>query len=187
MEAKLGATELCKIKASDAKINPKTDPESAQNRPQIGPKSSPKRSKIEPKSASWGGPGGRCDSEPILAPFLVVLEAPGAAPGRSRGPLGAVLGRLGGVPGPPGAGLGASWGLPGASWGVLGASPEPFLGHFGGSFADLVLGALSEAIFDQFPTILGAKLGAKIHQKRRRVGQNQGFQGFASDSIFGPF
>ena len=94
---------------------PKSTPKRTPNRPKIDPKSSPNRSQIEPKSASWGGPGGRCDSEPILAPFLAVLEAPGAAPGRSRGPLGAVLGRLGGVPGPPGAGLGASWGLPGAS------------------------------------------------------------------------
>ena len=156
---------LCKIKASDAKINPKTDPESAQNRPQIGPKSSPKRSKIEPKSASWGGPGGRCDSEPILAPFLAVLEAPGAALGRPRGRLGRVLGRLGGVLGRPGGVLGASWGLPGASWGRLGT----VLGRPGAVLSVIFWlpfpNSFSEPFWDPFPSHFGPFLEPSWKEK----------------------
>ena len=118
-----------------------------------------------PPGGSWGPLG--ASGAVLVASWGVwgrlggVLGASWGRLGPSWGHLGGVLGRLGGV-------LGASWGLPGASWGLLEASRER-LGaswgrpgrHFLVSLSELVLGAVSEAIFEQCLTILGAKLGAK--------------------------
>ena len=76
--------------------------------------------------------------EPTFPELLTVLEASGAALGRSRGRLGRVLGRLEGVLGRPGGVLGASWDLPGASWGVLGPS-WGLLGPSWGSFFGILI------------------------------------------------
>ena len=69
----------------------------------------------------------------------------------------------------------------------LGASRSRLGRHFLASFSELVFGAILEAIFLPFWTIFGAKLERKNHPKPWRVVQNQGFRGFVSDRIWGPF
>ena len=158
--------------ASDAKINPKTDPETAPNRPKIGPKSSPKRSKIEPKSASWGVRVGGAILSPRGGPRIGPRGGPWAAPGSSWARLGpswggpgASRGRLGRVLGPPGGVLGRPGGVLGPSWGV----PEPSWASFLASFSEFVFGAILEAIFLPFWTIWGAKLERKNHPNLWRL------------------
>ena len=175
------------------------------NLSQTDPQTDPKIAILGVSGGPGGVPGGPGASRSVLGGSWGRLgESRGrlgasgdrlwGGPGAVLGGPGAVLGRLGGVLGRPGGVLGASWGLPGASSGVLGASWDRLgasrsrLGrHFLASFSELVFGAILEAIFLPFWTIFGAKLERKNHQKPWRVVQNQGFRGFVSDRIWGPF
>ena len=109
---------------------PNIDPISAQNPSKNYPKSTPKRSKIEPKSASWGGPGEKCDLGGLLGGSWGVpggslgrpwgsLGAPWGVFGGSRGRLGRSLEPPGGVLGPPRALLGRLWGHRGVHFEVI--------------------------------------------------------------------